>query len=124
MSINGGAEENWPRVGLEAMSAGVPVIADSSWGWIEMIQHGKTGFLADDHKRHAVYAAQLATDEALRLEISENARSRLVNVLANPEMIWSRWKELFEYVETQSAHNHTHFNKRCSSPSITQTDDI
>src|SRR5690606_21151917 len=31
LPINGGARENWPRAGLEAMALGVPVVAQKNW---------------------------------------------------------------------------------------------
>jgi hypothetical protein len=100
MPINGGAEENWPRVGLEAMSAGVPIIAENRWGWREMIDHGRTGFLANDEQEFVHYATLLASDEDLRLEIAHNARRSLESDLANPDTIWAGWKRLFDYVES------------------------
>lgn len=100
VAINGGASENWPRVGLEAMAAGVPVIAENQWGWREMIEHGRTGFLADSIAEFAEHAGRLANDEGLRKEIAANARQRLVRDLANPVEIWSRWQRLFMYVES------------------------
>jgi hypothetical protein len=100
MAMNGGAAENWPRVGLEAMSAGVPIIAENQWGWREMIQHGKTGFLANNEQEFAYYAAHLAMNEDLRLEVAVNARDRLVRILADPHEIWGRWRRVFEYVES------------------------
>ncbi|MBC7338225.1 MAG: glycosyltransferase family 4 protein, partial [Clostridia bacterium] len=33
MPVNGGARENWPRVGLEAMAAGVPIVTQNQGGW-------------------------------------------------------------------------------------------
>jgi hypothetical protein len=93
--INGGARENWPRVGLEAMSAGVPIVTQKQWGWCEMIEHGVTGFLGEDDYELAHYAAMLAYDEELRLQIALNARRRLVDSLASPELIWDGWSRLF-----------------------------
>lgn len=95
MPINGGARENWPRAGLEAMAAGVPIVAQDAWGWREMIQHGETGFLAEDDHQLAHYAAMLAHDESLRMQIAVAARKRLANELANPSHIWDAWKALF-----------------------------
>lgn len=100
LAINGGAAENWPRVGLEAMSAGVPIIAENEWGWREMIQHGKTGFLANNEQELAYYAAHLAMNEDLRLEMAANARQQLVSNLADPHETWCRWRRVFEYVES------------------------
>lgn len=102
MQINGRAEENWPRSGLEAMACGVPVVAQNRWGWQEMIRHGETGFLADDHDGLAYFAARLAYDEELRLDMAHRARRTLEEELANPEVLWSQWRRLFEDVRDKS----------------------
>jgi hypothetical protein len=95
LPVNGGARENWPRAGLEAMAAGVPVVAQSEWGWREMIDHAVTGFLGSCDEELAHYAATLAYDEELRLRIAHAARERLVNEFANPDVIWAGWRRLF-----------------------------
>lgn len=100
MAINGGAQENWPRIGLEAMSTGVPVIAENQWGWREMIVHGETGFLANNDQEYAYYAAYLAMNEEARQKIIKNARERLVEELAKPEDIRAGWQRVFDYVES------------------------
>lgn len=74
LPVNGGARENWPRAGLEAMAAGVPIVAQNEWGWREMIEHGVTGFLGSCDEELAHYAALLAYDEKLRLRIAHAAR--------------------------------------------------
>jgi len=98
LPLNGGARENWPRVGLEAMAAGVPVVAPRAWGWTEMIEHGQTGFLGESVEELVYYTASLAYDETRRLEMAEAARTR-VERLANPETILAGWRELFASVE-------------------------
>lgn len=100
MAINGGAQENWPRIGLEAMSTGVPVIAENQWGWREMIVHGETGFLANNDQEYAYYAGYLAMNEDARQKIIKNARERLVEELAKPEVIRTGWQRVFDYVES------------------------
>ncbi len=95
LQINGGAAENWPRSGLEAMACGVPIVAENRWGWKEMIRHGQTGYLADSDDELAHYAARLAYDEDHRMKIIHNARHSLETDLANPERIGSAWEELF-----------------------------
>jgi glycosyltransferase involved in cell wall biosynthesis len=98
VAMNGGAKENWPRVGLESMALGVPLVVDGHWGWPEMVQDGQTGFLC---RRAAEFADALATlerDEALRLRICEQARWSLEHVLANPAMIWRGWGDLFRRI--------------------------
>jgi hypothetical protein len=92
--INGGAKENWPRSGLEAMAGGVPIVAQREWGWCEMVEHGVTGFLGGDDCELAHFAAMLAHDEDLRLHLAERARHRLVTQLADPQTLAAQWKEL------------------------------
>jgi glycosyltransferase involved in cell wall biosynthesis len=99
VQVNGGDRENWPRVGLEAMAAGVPVIAENQWGWPEMIDHGRTGLLGPPGKIPKL-AAQLAQDEARRLDMARNAR-KAVQELSDPATIWTGWKRLFEGLGTR-----------------------
>jgi len=96
LQVNGGAGENWPRSGLEAMAAGVPVVVQDRWGWREMIRHGETGYLAGSDDELAFHAARLAYDEDHRLEIVHRARKVLETELADPKAIFQRWKTLFD----------------------------
>ena len=116
LPINGGARENWPRAGLEAMAAGVPIVAQNDWGWREMIEHGVTGFLGSDDCELAHYAAMLAHDEPLRLQIIHAARERLVTDLANPQRIWAAWQRLFESVSTETRNDHGCHHDLAQSP--------
>ncbi len=92
----GDATENWPRVVLEAMASGVPVVTDNRGGVAEMIEHGRTGYLCDDRDDFIKYATKLSEDEPLRIEIASRARSELEETLADPESIWAGWKQVFE----------------------------
>jgi hypothetical protein len=105
LPVNGGARENWPRAGLEAMAAGVPIVAQKEWGWREMIEHGVTGFLGSCDEELAHFAAMLAYDEDLRIHIARNARHRLETELAEPNRIWEGWSRLFQSLD-QSATKH------------------
>lgn len=96
LPINGGAQENWPQAGLEAMASGVPVVTENRWGWTEMIRHGETGYLADSDEELVAYAERLAGDEAHRLAIARQARAALEEELADPPTLWRQWQELFE----------------------------
>jgi hypothetical protein len=96
VQLNGGAVENWPRVGLEAMAAGVPLVVEAKGGWNEMIQHGRTGYLCGSDEEMAYYTARLAYDEPHRLEIARQARAVLLTELAESETIWRTWRTLFE----------------------------
>jgi hypothetical protein len=94
VQAGGQAVENWPRVGLEAMAAGVPVVAEKRGGWAEMIRHGQTGYLCEDDDQFAYYAARLAYDDQHRLRFARQARRNLEEELAHPQAIWSGWKTL------------------------------
>ena len=61
-----------------------------------MIRHGQTGYLANSDDELAFYAAQLAGDEAHRLEIAYRARQVLEEELARPEVLWASWKRLLQ----------------------------
>lgn len=102
LPVNGGARENWPRAGLEAMAAGVPVVAQREWGWKEMIVHGETGFLGSTDEELAHWAAVLAHDEPLRKRLAEAARFELKYTLACPVTIWNAWERIFQAVGSQT----------------------
>lgn len=95
---NGGAQENRPRVALEAMAAGVPIIAQNKHGWKELIRHGENGFLCNDHDEAVYYIQRLVRDEEFRLEIASNANRLLYSEIANPKRIWDCWQRTFEKV--------------------------
>ena len=75
LGLNGGARENWPRIGLESMAAGVPLVCQNAWGWREMIVDGQTGFLTNSDEEMAFRLAQLAYDEDLRQAMIRRARA-------------------------------------------------
>lgn len=94
LQVNGGAGENWPRTGLEAMAAGVPIVAQDQWGWKEMIQHGETGFLCGDEPAAlAAWPNVLAADETYRQRIIKQAREHMLEI-TNPERIWPSWETM------------------------------
>ena len=72
------AHESFGLVALEAMSCAVPVIATNVGGMPEVIEDGKSGFLADpsDLATMTEIAVALARDPARRHEIGEAARER------------------------------------------------
>ena len=88
---NWSVSENWPRVGLEAMSAGVPVIADSQGGWPEML--GGAGILADTLWDY-VPAIERLSDRERREELISLGAKRVAEI-ANPDPIADEWLEMF-----------------------------
>lgn len=105
---NGGAGENWSRIGLECMASGVPLIVPNEWGWPEMVIHGETGFLAKDDNELSYYATLLAKDEPLRQRMAEAARKHLTENLAAPPVLTSQWENLFHSVYERDAHLFAH----------------
>jgi glycosyltransferase involved in cell wall biosynthesis len=86
--------ENAPRVVMEGMSSGVPVVADARGGYLEQIRHGETGMLAPNEQGAACCLTELATDEPLRLKLARTARDSLCR-LAPQDAIQAAWKALF-----------------------------
>ena len=101
--LNGTENENWPRTGLEAMAAGVPIVVERRGGWPEMIEHRRTGFVCDSDGELAHWIAQLAYNEEFRLEIVHRAWLRLVRKLCDPDEIWDRWQKLFQSLAATAA---------------------
>ena len=70
------AQESFGLAALEAMSYGVPVIASDVGGLPELIEHGKTGYLAPvgDVQQMAAYAVQILSDREAYHKMSEAAQ--------------------------------------------------
>lgn len=97
LCMNGGDVENWPRVGLEAMASGVPIVADKAGGWVEMIEHGVTGMLCETPADFAAAMTRLATDDPFRHSIVQNAR-KAVEQLVHPDSLIPRWERIFDEI--------------------------
>ena len=91
---NWGIDENWPRVGLEAMSAGVIMLADARGGWLEMIDDRETGLLCHNPHEYVVCLEWMAWDERERWYILNEARRRLAELI-DPDGIAGQWLNLF-----------------------------
>ncbi len=71
--------EGMPNVVLEAMSAGVPPVVTRVNAVADLIEHGKTGFIADhDADELARHVVRLASDSRLRHQVGERARSAVM----------------------------------------------
>lgn len=97
--------ENWPRVTLEAMACGVPVVAEAMYGFLEQISHGATGLLCDTREDFVKATLQLARDEPLRQKIITNGRAN-VERLADPQALSRQWKKLFAALNSRPAIPH------------------
>lgn len=90
--------EGTPNVVLEAMASGLPVVATNVGGVPEIIQHGKTGYLADpkDESMMVEILLALVNDPNLRGEIGNRARQyvekhhSLVQLTHNLEKLYEK----------------------------------
>ena len=73
-------DEAAPLVPLEAMAAGLPVVASDIGGGAELIESGKTGLLVPPASVDSLAGAidSLLADDALRRRMGEAARERIV----------------------------------------------
>lgn len=85
----GCCKENWPRVGLEAMSAGVPIVVEAKGGWPEMAQAP-----AKDRQMQTNMVASMDSTNS-HLHEARVDRDRAC-WLADPETILDQWQSLFE----------------------------
>ena len=76
--ITGSVSEVHPLVVIEALAAGLPVIAVASPGISDTVKHGKSGLLAVAPEPNALMyeAEKVANDEGLRAELSKGASER------------------------------------------------
>jgi glycosyltransferase involved in cell wall biosynthesis len=89
--------ENWPRVGLEAMSSGSVLIVDDRGGWRRMIDHGKTGWLCSNPREFIYGASQMAFEPNMRADMAAAAKDRL-SVLAGRIASIETWTNVFEEI--------------------------
>lgn len=69
--------EGSPNAVMEAMAAGLPAVVSDITAHREIIEHGRTGFLAPDVESMARYVETLASDARLRREVGSSARARV-----------------------------------------------
>lgn len=87
----GACAENWPRVGLEAMAAGVPLVVEHKGGWPEM-----ASTVADRRAQRDIVTV-FARDEKWRQQAIALGRER-VEQLTGRERIFAAWRRLFTEV--------------------------
>ena len=70
--------EAYGQTAAEAISCGVPVVAFDNSGLADVVEHGKTGFLAKSFSTTdlAKCIENVISDDALRLTMSKNCRSK------------------------------------------------
>jgi glycosyltransferase involved in cell wall biosynthesis len=78
---------------LEYAALGIPVVATDYGPYTDSVQHGVTGFLVRHPHEWAQYLRDLVNDEAMRLEMGENAR-RWAATRTIQGNIW-RWEDVY-----------------------------
>jgi glycosyltransferase involved in cell wall biosynthesis len=81
--------EAFPIPPIEAMAAGLPVIASTAGGVVESVVHERTGLLIerDDPAALADAILRLAQDGALRRSFGEAGRRRVEELYAWPRIV-------------------------------------
>lgn len=82
-------KESFGLVALEAMACGVPTIGTAADGLPEVVQHGKTGYLASvgDIKKQADYAIQLLSDPDLHRSFSSTGLQRVRQLFCSKKIV-------------------------------------
>jgi glycosyltransferase involved in cell wall biosynthesis len=88
--------EGVPNAVLEAMAAGLPIVATTIGGVIDLLEEGRTGFLIppDDPDALAVELDRLLRNASLRADLGCRARSRAVEIFSLSDNI-SRLTDLY-----------------------------
>ncbi len=89
--------ENWPRIGFEAMFTGKPLVVDNRGGWQHMIEHGFNGFLCKNEREFIYWGTRLAFEYDLRQFIARNALKRAME-LSSFEASKESWGKIFDSV--------------------------
>jgi glycosyltransferase involved in cell wall biosynthesis len=95
------AYEGFPRVLLEAASAGLPIVAMHAAGVDEVIEHGKNGFLAGDMdvEDMASHIIALLADPARAHALGEHGRAMALSRY-NTDRYADQWVELWRQAIT------------------------
>jgi glycosyltransferase involved in cell wall biosynthesis len=114
------AVESTPRVILEAMSAGTPVVAYPSGGIPELIRTGETGLLAADSHPEALVGSisELQTNRDLMRRLAANARCEWERRFTLTRFVKEICDSLTQIVEQRSAVYHHEARQQNTSPAI------
>jgi hypothetical protein len=93
--------ENWPRVGFEAMESGSVLVVDNRGGWQQMVKNGKTGFLCDHSEQFIHWASRLAFEPNLRADVAEAAREH-GRELGSWEKASDSWRFVLDKIRSMS----------------------
>lgn len=84
---DGGVEESWGTVLLEAAASGVPVVVGRAGGVVEAVEGGVTGLVVDTYQTEQVVSAitEILTDEAKATSLGAAGKARVAE-----EFTWSK----------------------------------
>ncbi|MCP4549073.1 MAG: N-acetyl-alpha-D-glucosaminyl L-malate synthase BshA [bacterium] len=96
--------ESFGLAGLEATSAGVPVLITDNGGPGEFVRNGENGYLlnSDDLDAWVDASCMLFDDNDLRARVSANARARVLADFADEKVI-GKYESLFQDLVTSKA---------------------
>lgn len=92
--------ESFPRVVLEAMAFGLPVISTPVYGVVEQVVEGENALFYNpgDSRHLAAQIERLVTDDKLRLEMGKSSSNRISQMTTYGEMIDAYSKACLEAV--------------------------
>lgn len=99
--------EGMPNTIMEAMMAGLPVVASNIGGNNELVVHGKTGFLCDvnDAQAFAKYVLLLIKDKKLSKRMGESGRQRIIREFGIDMMV-KKTEEIYQKLLIESRVKH------------------
>lgn len=97
--------EGFPNAVMEAMAAGLPVVASAVGGIPDLVRHGQDGFLheASDMDGMAQSVVRLLEDAALRERLGEAARQRILEEFSLQKLgdrVLQKYEELLAEAES------------------------
>jgi len=81
---------------IEAMAQGTPNIGANGYGIKDVIQHGKTGFLANNLDEFKGHVIKLLKDDDLRAEFGRNAKKQAE--IYKISKIAATWMKIYKFV--------------------------
>lgn len=98
--------EGMPLALLEAQALGIPIVGSRVAGVVDVVEHGRTGFVATRPRDLADYTYRLLTDKQLRTEMSATARQRSFDVF-DSHFLGHRSFEAYAYLDDRQSDHST-----------------